>query len=153
MSEKKIVVPEEMLEEVFRFSYDYATAYECVPSEKQQLEAALRWLSEHPIIPNDEQLLEFRHSWDDIWGKTQEGKGDFLVWALVEWQRRMFLAPEPEVPENPIEVCKKAFDAFGDEFFATRGKPSQESLDCLFKAMTIMSDEAYRRGQKGQHGR
>lgn len=51
------------------------------------LEAALLWLAENPIVPNCEQAEEL------FCNKS-------IISVCVEWQRRMFLAPEPEVPEE-----------------------------------------------------
>ena len=60
------------------------------------VEAAMRCLSENPIVPTEEQKFELL-SWAR---KTQTG--DQWVTAAndpggiaVEWQRHMFLAPEP----------------------------------------------------------
>jgi len=60
------------------------------------LEAALLWLSENPIVPTDEQSLA-------VVGLKRAFPFDaheWVRWGAVEWQRRMFLAPEPEVPEE-----------------------------------------------------
>lgn len=57
------------------------------------LEAALRWLSEYPMIPTDADM--------DTWGTLPpitDGRSaikDFADW----WGRRMFRAPQPDVPE------------------------------------------------------
>ena len=57
------------------------------------IEAAFRWLSENPIVPTAEQMDEIcrQHSWLDR---------DSVRFGAREWQRRMFLAPEPEMPEE-----------------------------------------------------
>ena len=57
------------------------------------LEAALRWLSENPIVPTRQNLEDMRTDWED----TPEQNAEKVVLFLIyEWQRRMFLAPEPE---------------------------------------------------------
>jgi len=62
------------------------------PGLESILESALRWLSENPIVPSDEQLeamiQQARKIGDPYLGLWRE--------VVVEWQRRMFLAPEPE---------------------------------------------------------
>ena len=58
------------------------------------LEAALRWLSEHPIVPTDEQAREM---FSAIEGTVTLSR-DQLRTVAVEWQRRMFRAEE-DVPE------------------------------------------------------
>ena len=92
MAERRVVVPDGMLK----------AAVPCYLPDRQLvhsiLEAALLWLSENPIVPTSEQL----HS---IIGKLPMAMCD-IVWTerdralIAEWQRRMFLAPEPEVPEE-----------------------------------------------------
>ena len=65
------------------------------------LKLVCRAISENPVVPTDEQLQVFRKQWDsENWNRSQENRGDFFRWCLLEWQRRMFLAPEPEVPEE-----------------------------------------------------
>jgi len=83
MSLKKIIVPEGM-----RFAAGKASdGFDpwCYLLYRP-LEAALLWLSENPIVPTDEQVhsLAFEHEFPNH------------KWMLTEWQRRMFLAPDPE---------------------------------------------------------
>ena len=96
--EKKYVVPEGMLraaEESMRPIGGIPFAY-----IDRILEVAVRWLAENPIEPTKEQ-------WSKLWTDTRSGGlhgGNYKM--LSEWQRRMFLAPEPEVPELPTgTVC------------------------------------------------
>lgn len=85
--EKKIVVPEGMLRSATAEGARWSDRNNSVIHE---LEAALRWLSENPIVPTPQQ-------WKDI----EESVPMFHIWDRVgEWQRRMFLSPEPEVPEE-----------------------------------------------------
>lgn len=63
------------------------------------LEAALRWLSENPIVPTKKQL---ENLWYESQGKGPEGT---IEHCIAEWQRRMFLAPEPE--KAAIKQCPK----------------------------------------------
>ena len=64
-------------------------------TEQDTLEAALLWLSENPIVPTNEQT-------QGVCDSIFVGPENLLDPrdAMVEWQRRMFLAPEPEVPEE-----------------------------------------------------
>ena len=64
------------------------------------LSAALRWLSENPIVPTDGEAKEI---WRDT-GLCNEVDDDELRCIVVEWQRRMFLAPEPEVPSEIRDI-------------------------------------------------
>jgi hypothetical protein len=56
--------------------------------------AAIKWLSNNPIRPTVDQVKDIGR----ILAKDKdkyETSSDFAV----EWQRRMFLAPEPKVPQ------------------------------------------------------
>ena len=65
------------------------------------LEAALYWLSDNPILPSIKQLNE-------IFTKVDRGNGGTYIPAyLEEWQRRMFLAPEPDVPEEIKDLLRQ----------------------------------------------
>lgn len=69
------------------------------------LYAALRWLSENPIVPTEEQCKDIE--------RTGPSRGmDCYSWihmAAVEWQRRMFLAPDPDEPIRDL-LCEHAAD-------------------------------------------
>lgn len=59
--------------------------------------AAVRWLSENPILPTEKQLREME---DRELGKLALDNGDRFteVGVIRAWQKRMFLAPEPPFP-------------------------------------------------------
>jgi len=70
----------------------------------QVLEAALRWLSENPIVPTYNQLNSFA---------SERTSPDAIQWFCAEWQRRMFLAPDhPEIPEEvkDLQIDINAYD-------------------------------------------
>jgi len=76
---------------------------------KRMLAAALLWLAENPIVPTFEQtthLYGFKGQYDK---SGFEGHRDpDMASAMVEWQRRMFLKPKPEVTlsgEWPESTC------------------------------------------------
>lgn len=133
MRNKKIIVPDEMLKAAQIEAQDWL-AYDA-PQTRKLLEAALRQLSEHPIVPTDEQLADIRSSVRmeiprDSRGFVDGSKDMLWPWfksILEEWQRRMFLAPEPEVPEA-IKDLMRDYDREG-------------SIGSLIV-------EAYRRGQR-----
>jgi hypothetical protein len=87
MGERRIKVPDGMLKAV---SENWPIR--CMEDKAHvmaTLEAALRWLSENPILPSPPQRINM----------SREFVTD-KAWVLCEaWQRRMFIAPEPEVPE------------------------------------------------------
>lgn len=84
------------------------------------LEAALRWMAENPIVPTDEQALALYHFAYKYPGKnygkypsTYEGYAQCIT---EEWQRRMFLESEPEVPEEIKEVADEMLrNALGEQ--------------------------------------
>lgn len=145
MSEKKYVLPNGME----RAAWDamdahakvHGPAVGCVLgsmcSLTAGLEAALRWLSENPITPTKQQLQEMY----DSPGCPKEGTYVPVPYYLCEWQRRMYLAPEPEVPEAVEDLMHK------------NRKPY--TVDCTPEAQDQRILEAYRRGQKStqQSGR
>ena len=69
------------------------------------VEKALKWLSENPIVPTDEQMAELRkNSYPMVFLKEQEANRKLAQQEkemCVEWQRRMFLA-DPETDDNLI---------------------------------------------------
>lgn len=117
--EKKIVVPNEMYESCFR-----AVALEVQACSQDQqgnevtlssaarvaIEAALRWLSENPIVPTEEEV-ELMLNPPFVYGRpgTPPSTGvnvtvrqaHEMQWSparriISEWQRRMFLATDTE---------------------------------------------------------
>jgi len=59
------------------------------------IEEALRWLIENPIAPTLEQTEAMRRLF-----RYADEPLQVYCDVAVEWQRRMFLAPEPEAPEE-----------------------------------------------------
>lgn len=104
MREKRIVVPDGMLKaatEQAGYLYGDLTVFVNGMTLDGVLAAALRWLSEHPMVPTIADIARL-HSECRL---TTAQRNDFLDQAvIVEWQRRMFFAPEPEVPQEAIDV-------------------------------------------------
>ena len=99
-----------------------------------ELEAALRWIAKNPIGPTNEQAKELWRT--STAGETNEARRASL--AAVEWQRRMFLAPEPEVPEEIKDLLFVGGILTADQVLNEYPKGEVDKL--------IL--EAYRRGQK-----
>ena len=96
MNSGKIIVPKGMLKAAGAASggVDPHGYYLVGP-----LEAALRWLSENPIVPTLDQIESMRRlsSYTDKPLCTYQD-------VAVEWQRRMFLAPQsPDPRQGKIE--------------------------------------------------
>ena len=124
MSEKNIVVPEGMLRAV-RVSYARRAGAYSEKASRGDLEAALRWLSENPIVPTKEQ-------WNKLWQDCLSSNcGDGNYKLVSEWQRRMFLAPEVD-----RELVDLLWDA---NPFPNIGAKTRHD-ECVA--------EAFRRGQK-----
>jgi hypothetical protein len=88
MNEKKIVVPEGMLDAFRKAETHHGFLWDAKVLEAM-LTAALRWLAENPMVPSHKQV-------QDIAQSNVYYTSDVSKW-IAEWQRRMFLAPEPEV--------------------------------------------------------
>jgi hypothetical protein len=102
MSEKKIQVPEGMLEtaKMAVQDYNHFNPNDILPC----LEEALRWVAENPIVP---PIPEVHRIMSD-YRSSHRGccEGEIYEFVATEWQRRMFLAPEPEVPQlSQLDVC------------------------------------------------
>lgn len=107
-AKRKIVVPEGMLKAAVDGSVKWcdrdSSDQLSIPQHDAILEAALRWLAENPIVPTQEQI-------EDVWNFVI--KADAKTWiyptlgavpeAVIEWQHRMFLAPEPPSPLGFLE--------------------------------------------------
>ena len=104
------------------------------------LKAALHWLSEHPIVPTEAQVMEIlqeRVASGHITGEEYCAIPPATVrFCIAEWERHMFDAPEPEVPE---EIKDMLLDA-----------RASDSERCFFKPSVYNERivEAYHRGQK-----
>jgi len=134
MSESRIVVPDGMLTAAMH-AIGIPEQYKQTHQVNKALEAALRWLSENPIVPTDEQVKAIHHSATEAACTSKS----ILPFFAIEWQRRMFLAPEPEIPEDIRDLI------YGDEVAATglvKGGTFDESNQRVL--------EAYRRGQKSK---
>lgn len=132
MSEKRYVVPEEMLRAAWN-ACKYTTNVAIVDPRKVMLrkgiEAGLKWLADNPIAPPHsfgEELCNGRTEGYDPSPTEFEG-------AVMEWQRRMFLAPDPESPE---EIKDLLVSGSLNEAFFSHDIYNERILD------------AYRRGQK-----
>jgi hypothetical protein len=135
MAERKIVVPEGMLKAAVDSwisngdaAYkEYAEMAKANTSDlKDALESALGWLSANPIVPTEQQ-------WRDLYKSFGRGDPsspypieDQLRFTVFEWQRRMFLAPEPQ--------------GIDDLLVSLRG--------CSIDQIDGRIREAYQRGQK-----
>lgn len=126
MSDKKIVVPEGCLEAVakaVRKELLGNTGSEQISEVSS--EAFARWLSENPMRPSDDQVEDLRN----------EHIGLNLKWMMVEWQRRMFLAPEMKVPREILDL---------------HVSDTEMGWDSPINKRII---EAYRRGQKSKESK
>ena len=141
MSEKKIVVPDWMLTRACEYYQRTSQGYprmDMVTLVRGTLEAALRWLSENPIVPTDEQLKDLRgsiHPQEATGGGRWMGATDVEEGA-VEWQRMMFLAPEPEIPDQIKDLIREQTLPTGQWYTIGVDVHNQAIL------------EAFRRGQK-----
>jgi len=127
---KKIVMPEGMLKAAMDSrmeTYGHIAGW----SEgmcSQVLRAALRWLSENPMVPTDEQMHQLRAS------STATIPANLWRDVVVEWQRRMFLAPEQDDPDPEKTRYREALEKLaklgnGDSYGNSQGNEiAQEAL-------------------------
>lgn len=133
MSEKKIVVPTGMIEAAHvAWQMHPIRGYDPDDAINKALEAAIRWLSENPIVPTRKQWDEIGAS-PEVYGHVYSNSDEAEIELCVAWQRRMFLAPEPEIPEAVKDLL---------EFWIDIGN-AETSSDTNRRIL-----EAYRRGQK-----
>ena len=117
---KKIKVPEGMLEAASRVFV--SSNRPAVDNLQDQIEAALLWLTEHPIVPTDEQIA-------DMMGFDDESPFITTVrTGIRKWQRRMFDDPDPEVPEEIKDLMARWGGKFDDAILEAyrRGQHSQK---------------------------
>lgn len=98
MTDKKYVVPDGMMDAASRHCDSLTLLH-------ASLEAAIRWLAENPIMPTMDQLNE-------MFKKIDTGNGGtYIPSYLQEWQRMMFLSPEPNTSRNAKTAMKKRSSA------------------------------------------
>jgi hypothetical protein len=94
----EIKVPEGMLKAALGSVNDRRTVH-CPLCSLNELEgilkSAIQWLSENPIAPTNKQAESLHKFWREYDGNTVAS----IDATVTEWQRRMFLEPEPEIPE------------------------------------------------------
>ena len=95
MEEKKYVVPEGMGSAVAHAVFKKYGYVEFYPQIATALEAAVRWLSDNPIVPSLEQAWNLTKKFQD-----DPIEQDMAVFLVREWQKRMFLAEESHVPQE-----------------------------------------------------
>ena len=89
---KKIKVPDGMLKAALTANVDGVDTSERIA---RGLEASIRWLSENPIVPT---LDQWESCYRGIPSGSYPSSSEVEIAQCVEWQHRMFLAPEP----NPV---------------------------------------------------
>lgn len=126
MAEKKYVVPEGGLKAALS-SQNPPFVFGQESGIRAALEAFVRWQSESSPMPTDEQLRQMMRGFSVL-------TKDTVSMIVMEWIRRIYLVPEPEVPE---EIKDLLCADIGEGFF----KP-----EILNKRMV----ECFRRGQKSR---
>lgn len=108
----KIKVPEGMLEAFHKAENHHGFKWDDVVLDKM-LEAALRWLSENPVVPTEEQLDDLIKGFTEELDTMQpnEAVPSPSAWCAVEWQRRMFFSEEEDLPAQVKEAIYRHFGA------------------------------------------
>lgn len=140
-----IVVPHQMLEAACDEWRRLKCECECVNEVRLILESALAWLAENPMVPTLDQARDM--------SGFSDGRGQQAVQvSCAEWQRRMFLAPEPKAAD-PVLLLKGILHAAGGHewgYYGTyRGKSITLSESQVAEIQRAV-DEADRRGKEGR---
>lgn len=107
---KRIRVPEEILSAVDEKGCSCAR---CRSERALAAETTLRYISEHPQVPTDEQAQQLIDSSPYC---DQEDWPKHHAWCASEWQRRCFVQEEPEIPAEIKNVVDELFrNGCGDE--------------------------------------
>ncbi len=133
---KKIVVPEGMRMAALKsvsggFSGSFTMAVDAALYE------ALRWLSENPILPTPEQAKE-------LWRTTGAGEPNEAKRAAahaIEWQRRIFLAPEQKLSQSAQSVIQRTY---GPAFSRPNADAIIEAVQMCLKPSVVDEDEPIR---------
>ena len=139
----KIVVPEGMLNVISAALTNNCLIAPSMDRRETLVQSRLlgaqicQWLSENPIRPTLDQQFALHDAWPKSLIYEENSPHpiqDQIFFSVVEWQRRMFLAPEPEVPEEVRDLL-----------WRNRAiTPADESVEESDRRII----EAYRRGQK-----
>jgi len=120
------MVPEGMRSAVAKAVLSECGRVDYHPQIRVALEAALRWLSENPIVPTEEQWGQCLKAYDDV-GKTG---WECAVLFVAEWQRRMFDAP----PDPYAQKRDQIVNILRSHDYATRnGWLSEELIAALLE--------------------
>ena len=127
----EIKVPKERIK---RFAEEYGLSYN---EACDQYHAVVKDLAKNPVVPTDEQVEEMKIKLVPV----------HPHWANIvcEWQRRMFLAREPEIPEEVKDLCRQSFVGLSQ---MTIG----EALDAWPKRIEEVAIESYRLGRASRDG-
>lgn len=100
---KKVVVPGGMLDAAIKASMEAGLGIGPSTELRVVIEAALRWQSENTPHPTDKEFGELIVSCSSSIGQERwEHSTEWMRAGILchEWVRRMYYAPEPEVPEE-----------------------------------------------------
>jgi hypothetical protein len=135
VSDKKYVVPEgglEVAKQVLRDKFAFVERDNSTLGEylKTSLEAFIRWQSENLIVPSHEQVI---HLCEIFANRSVISYCDSVRAVAIEWLRIMYLAPEPEVPEEIKDLLLT--------------EQSHKDVQPLKGELNSLIMEAYRRGK------
>jgi hypothetical protein len=104
MSDKNYVVPKAGLEAAIEAAGSTLKDTDWKQVVAVAVHAFIRWQAENPIIPTHEQAIHLCEIFEDESGSRRPDYCDSVRAVAIEWQRRMYLAPEPEAPQVASEV-------------------------------------------------
>lgn len=140
MSDKRVVVPEGMLEVAengFRHA-DPARYKDCTYLASMILEAALRWQRENAPVPSEMQMRALRFATAD--NSFTHDYNQRAIHLAVEWIRRMYDAPDHRFDELIGDLIPPEGTQFGPIYYGITPQEIERT-----KKVAI---EAFRRGMK-----
>ena len=134
----KFQIPKVIRDAVHNALASYPVAANTSHAAEIACEAFAKALAEHPVIPTHEQAIALCEVFEDKGGSRKPDYCDSIRAVAIEFQRCMFVAPEPEVPEGIKDMLLDA--------------RSPDSEHCFFKPSVYNEriTEAYRRGKESR---
>ncbi len=143
---RKYVVPEDGLRAFLKADIHEGWLWDKGALERMLL-AFIAWQSENPIVPTRNQAFEILQRFK----VESSGCHSFRIAdALVEWQRRMYLSPEPEVPKEVKDLLQIELTSIDPKPEHTVLDPRTTKLDCTVRQWNEAVLEAYRRGKESR---
>ena len=113
-------------------------------------EAAIRWIAENPIVPSTKEALTLLQERVESGHLSNEDYDAIPITTIkcviAEWQRRMFLKPERDVPKGEVQIIADLVGKAQEEALSNGQFDDHEDRRKWGKKI-LTELEAYRRGK------